>query len=498
MARRTPRDYQLMSLGEAAMRALGAGQAERAEAIATEALALSPGLTPALAIRASARVRLRKYDQAEHDILTALGNHPAPPPQWTVTLSLIHRGRGQLDLAIDLLREAHASHPAAQIVTSNLGELLATTRQHDEAYALLSGAVSHGADRPGLLAQYGRVCRLLGKASEAVEPLQRASSRLEEPPLGRQQVLFELGAVLDALGRFDEAFDACRRANALESRAFDIEAQARAIDEIVDTWTRETLAQHTQAEGEGEGQVFIVGVRRSGTTLTEQILAAHPEVRAGGELSWLRAAARGIDASGARAMGLLTDLSRCTPEAVAKASRAYLDNANPLRGQARILTDKMPANFKLLGLAQLALPKARVIWCRRDPADTCLSCYMQPFNDNSYCADLRTLARYHHDCERLMTHWSEQLDIPIFELSYEALVANPESLVHKLLEFLGLEFDQACLRFESAAPAARTASTDQVARGLYHTSVNRAEQYRSHLTPLLEELDRLGQDRRRD
>ncbi len=479
------------------MRALGDGQAERAEAIADEALALSPGLAPALAIRASAGVRLRKYEQAERDILAALRNHPAPPPQWKVTLSLVYRGRGELDRAIGLLQEAHAAHPAAQIVTSNLGELLATTRRHEEAYSLLLKAVSCGADRPGLLAQYGRVCRFLGKADEAVEPLSRIASGADQTAIGRQQVLFELGAVFDALGRYDEAFEAYRRANGLEARAFDIEAQGRAVDEIIQTWTRETLAARAGVAGAGKGLVFIVGMRRSGTTLAEQILAAHPQVCAGGELPWLRASAKGIDVETASRLGMLTDLAACTPEAVESASRAYTQQADAARGACTTFTDKMPANFKLLGLVQLALPEARVVWCRRDPADTCLSCYMQPFNDNSYCADLRTLARYHHDCERLMTHWCQHLDVPIFELSYEALVANPESRVHKLLEFLGLQFDQACLRFESAAPAARTASTDQVARGLYQTSVNRAEQYRSHLTPLQEELDRLGQNRRR-
>lgn len=496
MAKRSARDHRLARLGEEAMRALGAGHAERAEAIVDEAIALAPGLAPALAIRASAGVRLRKYEQAERDILAALRGHPSPPPQWTVTLSLIHRGRGELDRAIVLLQEAHVAHPASQIVTSNLGELLATIRRHEEAFSLLSQAVSRGADRPGLLAQFGRVCRFLGKAGEAVEPLSRVAAIAEQTTVGRQQVLFELGAVLDSLGRYDEAFEAYRRANGLEARAFDIEAQGRAVDEIIQTWTRDAFGAHAGVAGAGEGLVFIVGMRRSGTTLAEQILAAHPRVCAGGELPWLRASAKGIDDETASRLGMLTNLAGCTPEAVESASQAYTQQADAARGSAAVFTDKMPANFKLLGLVQLALPAAKVIWCRRDPADTCLSCYMQPFNDNSYCADLRTLARYHHDCERLMTHWQDQLDLPIFELSYEALVANPGSTVRGLLGFLGLPFDEACLHFERSSPAARTASTDQVARGLYTTSVHRAEQYRAHLAPLYEELDRLVHQRR--
>lgn len=495
MARRAARDHRLNALGEAAMRALGTGDYERAEALANEALAVAPGLAPALAARAAAAVRLRKLDQAERDILAAIRAQPTPPPQWIVTLAHIHRARGDLELAIALLRDAHAKHPAAQIVTSNLAELLATTRRHDQARQLLADAIARGADRPGLLAQYGRVCRFLGSPDDAVEPLTRAAARADQPPIGRQRVLFELGAVLDALGRHDEAFDALRRANALEARAFDIAAQGSAVDSIMASWTRDTLDTLPRVDRAGEGLVFIVGMRRSGTTLTEQILAAHPQVCAGGELPWLRAAAKPMATDQEQHLGLVTDLSRCTPRAVGECSRAYLSDADARRGAARVFTDKMPANFKLLGLVQLALPAARVVWCRRDPADTCFSCYMQPFNDNSYAADLRTLARYHHDCERLMAHWRRQLDLPILDLEYEALVAEPEPNTRRLLGFLDLDFDEACLRFESAAPAARTASTDQVARGLYATSVNRAEQYRAHLAPLQEELDRLAQQR---
>ena len=477
------------------MRALGEGHYEQAETLATRALARAPRSAQALAARASARVRMRRYAQAEGDIRAALRVGASAPPQWWVTLSLVHRGRGELDKCLEVLREVHARAPSSQIVLANLAEILSTCREHQEAYDLLLPFVARGADRPGLLAQFGRACRFLDRAAEAVEPLGRAAARDDHPPASRQQLFFELGAVFDVLKRYDEAFAAVSCANALESRRFDIAGQAAAIDRVIETWSRDAVASVARVRGAGAGLVFIIGMRRSGTTLAERILAAHPPVAAGGELPFLRQAAARVDPDPAQRLGLVTDLDACTLEALAAGSAHYTDAIEAFRGDAEVFTDKMPANFKLLGLAQLALPEARVVWCRRDPADTCLSCYMQPFNDNSYCADLRTLARYHHDCERLMQHWQHTLDLPIFELCYEALVNDPEPTVRELLGFCGLPFDEACLRFERAAPTARTASTDQVARGLYTTSVSRAERYQAHLAPLYEEFDRLSQQR---
>ena len=492
MAIRGGQPERLRSLGEAAMRALSEGRYEEAERLAAQGLAIVPRSAPLLAARASACVRLRRYDQAERDIALALEIQPNSPPQWLVTLALVRRGQGRLDEALGILQRAHGANPAAQIVVSNLAELLTTLRRPQEAYDILASAIARGADRPGLLAQFGRVCRVLKRPAEAVEPLRAAAARADQPALGRQHILFELGHALDAVGAWDDAFEAFAGANGLERRTFDTARHAALVDRIRETWTRKALGRLPRAPGKGAGLTFVVGMRRSGTTLVEQIIAAHPDAAPGGELPWLRDLATPLDPAAAGAFGLIVDQSRITPPEIDRIGGEYTRLADAERGSARLLTDKMPANHKLLGLAQLALPDARVVWCRRDPLDTCLSCYMQPFNDNSYCADLVTLARYFHDCERLTAHWRGALDLPILELHYERLVADPEGETRRLLDFLGLPFDDACLRFHEVGRAARTASTDQVAQRLYSSSVGRAERYRERLGPLVRELERLG------
>ena len=483
---------RIKALHEEALRALQLGAYEQAEDLISKALAIAPDLAPLLATRARALVRMSQYDKAEADIGEALSSWPNPPPLWYVTLSLVHRGRGELDKAVRVLEDARKDFPAAQAILSTLTELYITLRKHDLAYAMLHDIIARHADRPGVFVQYGRICRIKGCAAEAIEPLSRVVGQRERTVSERKRAAFELGMVFDSLGRYDEAFDAFATANALETRVFDIELHSQLVDQVCCTWTRERLAKMPVADIQGQGVVLLVGMRRSGSTLCEQILASHSKVAAGGELPWLRRAAQPVYFGNSRMQGLIVSLEKINQSTLNQVGQAYMERVVAARSEKAFFTDKLPANYELLGLAQLTLPGVRVVWCKRDPLNTCLSCFMQPFNDNSYCADLRMLARYYHDCMRLMKHWQEQLDIPIHEAQYERIVENPEAQVREMLSTLGLNFEPGCLRFYETKRAPRTVSTDQVAKKIYTSSLDRAARYRAHLEPLIDELERLG------
>jgi hypothetical protein len=227
---------------------------------------------------------------------------------------------------------------------------------------------------------------------------------------------------------------------------------------------------------------------RSGTTLVEQILASHPEGAGAGELPDVIGMATGLP----RVLGV----PEAYPECVADLDRAALDRLaegylKRVQGRfpdARRVVDKMPQNFLHLGLIALLFPKARVVHCVRDPLDTCLSCYTTAFAvPHDYARDLGHLGRYYRAYARLMQHWRrvfEALDRPLLELPYEDVVADLEGRTRTLLAFVGLPWDERCLRFHETRRDVGTASYDQVRRPIYNTSIGRWKRFERHLGPL--------------
>ncbi len=232
--------------------------------------------------------------------------------------------------------------------------------------------------------------------------------------------------------------------------------------------------------------MLIVGMPRSGTTLVEQILASHPAVFGAGELPHL---GRIATAGTAPYLDFMATLDRAESRRLAA---RYLDRLHDFSADVRRVTDKMPDNYLLLGMVAVLLPRARVIDCRRDPLDTCLSCYFQHFSrGHDFTNSLADLAAYYLAYRRLMAHWREVLPLPILELRYENVIADLEGEARRLVEFCGLEWDEACLAFHENARPVHTASNVQVRQRLFTTSVERWRRYECHLGPL---LDALGEE----
>ena len=222
---------------------------------------------------------------------------------------------------------------------------------------------------------------------------------------------------------------------------------------------------------------------RSGTTLIEQILASHPQVQGAGELSALP---RLVERLGPYP-GALPGLNI---ETATQAGRAYLDEIAPLaQGRAR-LVDKMPSNFLHAGLIPILLPQARIIHVRRNPLDTCLSCYSKLFlKEQQFSYDLAELGRFYRGYERLMDHWRSILPADRFlEVRYEDVVADLETEARRLVDFIDLPWDAACLRFHETSRLVRTASVNQVRSPLFATSIDRWKAYAAQLSPLIEAL----------
>jgi len=303
------------------------------------------------------------------------------------------------------------------------------------------------------------------------------------PESDRLHLYFALHKALDHQGRSGEAFGRLIQANAILRRRtpYD-EANALGLLERV----RAAFGPERFAEFAGSGEpsrkpIFIVGMPRSGTTLVEQVLAAHPDVAAGGELLFLGdvvmaetgASADALDAQRLQRMG-----------------RRYIDLVSTVGPGAPRITDKMPGNFLLIGMIRLMLPQAAIIHVRRDPIDTCLSCFSKLFTRGQrFANDLGELGRYYRSYRALMAHWRRVLPTgAMLEVDYEDLVSDFQSQAARILDHCGLNWSPSCLAFDKADRPVRTASAAQVRKPIYTTSVGRGRRYGDLLTPLIEAL----------
>ena len=304
---------------------------------------------------------------------------------------------------------------------------------------------------------------------------------------------FALGKVLDDADRFDDAFARYAQANSLfrqwraeSGNRFDAQAVQRRVDYLIQTFTPEFFRQRRSWGNSSEVPVFIVGMPRSGTTLVEQIAATHPAVFGADELPDISRLAAAMARGGPAAPAQAWDARR-----IAQAGEAYLEHLRLLGPGAVRVTDKMPGNVFELGLISVLFPRARVIFCRRDPRDICLSCYFQWFPSSRllYTYDLADCARQYLETERITSHWLKVLPQRMLEVRYEELVADQESQSRRLIEFLGLPWDPACLEFHKTKRTVTTASVWQVRQPIYNRSVGRWRNYERHLSPLLNLLN---------
>lgn len=311
------------------------------------------------------------------------------------------------------------------------------------------------------------------------------------PPPGEHAMTlgFALARAMADAGRPDEAFGRLWAANDLKAAAapFDPAGYAAHVDEILATFDAGFFNSLKGGDAD-ETPVLIVGMPRSGTTLVEQIIAAHPDAAGGGELAALTDIAGGLetDPGVAPFPAGVAQLNADQRKALAK---RYLAELRAAGGEASRIADKMPNNYLRLGLLAALLPKARVIHCRRDPRDTCLSAYFQNFTlDRDYTARLDWLGAYYRQYERVMAHWRDVLPLDMLEIDYEDLAANPEPGIRRIVEFCGLPWDDACLDFHDHGRRIRTFSFREARKPAYSSSIGKWKAYEAHLAPLLEAL----------
>ncbi len=297
-----------------------------------------------------------------------------------------------------------------------------------------------------------------------------------------------LSTILERNAQYDAAFAANQFAKQLahahliaEGKGFDAEALRQSVDCVISMFQRETFIETAGWGDPSDQPVFIVGMPRSGTTLVEQIAASHSAVAGIGERKEIVGIVGALNGGAAD-----TDPSRWIPDAVRDAARGHIERLQALGGAAQRIIDKMPDNCLVLGQIAILFPNARIIVCRRDLRDVCVSCYFQQFADTiNWTFDQVDLALRAQEVERLMAHWRAVLPLRMLDVQYEDLVADQEGQSRRLIEFLGLDWDPACLAFHETERPVVTASFWQVRQPMFATSIGRWRHYKQHLQPLL-------------
>jgi tetratricopeptide (TPR) repeat protein len=291
---------------------------------------------------------------------------------------------------------------------------------------------------------------------------------------------FTLGKVLDKLGSYDKAFAYYARGNRIkrDGAPFNPETYAAWVSRRIGCYDANEIAALKNLANPTTRPIFILGMPRSGTTLTEQILSSHTQVAGGGERSFWPYADRKFH----------SDVGKLDHRSAGKLVDQFLAELDAAKGvqECTFVTDKMPDNFKRIGMLHALMPNARFIHVRRHPVDNCLSIFFQNFSGHAYSRDLDHLAYYYREYRRLMTHWRSVIpNDRLYEIDYEDLVANQEETTKSLLAFCGLEWEPACLDFQDNERVVRTASIWQVRQKMYSSSVERWKNYAPHIAPLL-------------
>jgi tetratricopeptide (TPR) repeat protein len=383
---------------------------------------------------------------------------------------------------VDLEPDNSAHHHNRGNMQSYLGELQAADNSFGESIRL-----NHMNCGSQLMRSH---LRRQNAEANHISELEDLLNKIAEPPIGRVQLLYALAKEYEDLGKYEESFDRLEAGASLarEHISYDIRQDEKLFDSIA----REFSAERLKSAGTGDPSaepIFVVGMPRTGTTLIERILASHSLVQGAGELNnffeWMTALAR----TPGQAMNQDELVAATASVDFGRLGREYVASTRPWTGSTPHFVDKLPTNFLHLGPIHLALPNARIIHLTRHPMDTCYANLKQLF-DGTYPFSYQQseLARFFVGYRKLMSHWHQVLPGAVYELSYEALVADPEAQIRQLLEFLDLPMQDACLDFHQNRSAVPPCSATQVRQPVYSSSVGLWQNYRQQLQPMLKVL----------
>ncbi len=310
-------------------------------------------------------------------------------------------------------------------------------------------------------------------------------------PMGRIHMCFAIGKAFEDKGDMAQAMSYYTRGNELkrETSRYHAENMSVELNAQIEQFTPDLLAHHRGSGCTARDPIFIVGLPRAGSTLIEQILASHPMVEGTMELPYILATAHRLRNKAKNDGGYPAGLVDLSTDELRDLGQRYIDDTRIHRTDTPYFTDKMPNNFRHIGLIHLILPNAKIIDARRDPLDCCFSGFKQLFaQGQEFSYGLREIGAYYRDYVRVMAHWDEILPSRVLRVQHEDVLDDLEGQVRRILDYLELPFDENCVRFHETKRPVRTASSEQVRRPLNRAGVDRWRPFAPHLKPLIEVL----------
>jgi tetratricopeptide (TPR) repeat protein len=461
---------------------------EQAIACYRKAIEIDPSLKPA---RLGLGITLRKQgelDEALAEIRKTL-ELDSRSAQTHIELGYVLADKGQLDEAIAAYRKAIDIDPDNGHAYKGLGYTLSDYGEIEQAEIAFRRAIRSDSEHSGLFRSLAKNKKFFQYDDDMreMESLYLNNKITNEQ---KMHLAFGLGKAYEDLKEYDKSIDFIIEANRLKWATVDysIEQEKETFDNLKATFTPAFFLDRIASGNPDPTPIFVLGMIRSGTSLTEQILASHPEVYGAGELVILAKLAAKLCANNSSKM-LLDCLPSLPTSDFENAATHYITEIRRHSSEAQYITDKMPQNFVLVGLIKLLLPNAKIINCSRDPMDNCLSIFKNHFGDGQhYSYDMDSLGKYYKLYADLMEHWEKVLPGFVYNSCYENLIADQENETRKLLAFCNLEWNENCLAFHKTRRKVKTASNAQVRQPIYKDSIKLSKQYGEKLKPLEEAI----------
>lgn len=407
-------------------------------------------------------------------------------------LGSVLKFQSKLAEAIDAFSTAIKLNPHHAAGYNNLGQAYVDDGNFEKATVCYQKVREIDPEIPEALVNLA-LLRLYSTADkETISDLTQILERNNLRTGARAAVHFSLGKIFDDCGRYDEAFVHYARGNEIKAQGvrFDQRQHVEMLEMFRRTFTPELFSRFDGYGKASELPVFIVGMPRSGTSLVEQIVASHPSIHGAGELMHISNISQRMGTRLGSSTAYPEVVRELTAEVAGGLAQEYLAALSDFAPDATRISDKMPQNFLYLGMIAVLFPNARVIHCKRDARDVCLSNFFSLYEFGQHFAyRLSDLALYYREYEELMDYWSEHLSLDMFEVVYEELVNDQEAQTQAIIDFMGVPWDERCLQFYTTQRSVQTLSNWQVRQPLYNRSIERWQRYRAYLGELFDGLE---------